>query len=184
MKKARIVKVNDDDRDVILAGYLNFEETAEILDILKKVKGLEFDFHRNIRFGKEKEKELSLFIQKAYADYISRNLNIPKKSIERTSTFGSPFQEMYGHPLKVLYTFSKEMSGKDAVSSGFESGYVRVKNADYPIVSLKSHVFFNQKIRRYECRLHNVSSTAKRLYTLLEKKLAEPELAEDLSCDF
>ena len=34
MKKARIVKVNDDDRDVILAGYLNFEETAEILDIL------------------------------------------------------------------------------------------------------------------------------------------------------
>ncbi len=180
MRKVRIVRVNNDDKNVLLAGDLNFKETSEILDILKNVNGLTFDFHRELRLNDLEMTNIYSQVQDLCKKYFAEKTQILQEQMQDIDLSG--FLQHKG--IDIAYNFGN-MSGEDIVKSRFRSGYVRVENSRnrMPIVSFDSGSRF-QPVKRYECRLHNFfPNDAKNLYNVLEGKLVKPEFMEDLSLD-
>ena len=119
---------------VLLGKRLTLEETAEVLDILRGVKGLTFDFHKNFS-EKKKRNELIARVQEVYKNFIPENYGIPKNSVEYVGTFGSEtLASTDSYLLEVIFSFG-DLSTKDLVRTGFRSGYARIINKTPAIVA-------------------------------------------------
>lgn len=180
---------------VLLGKRLNFEETIEIFDLLKGVKGLTFDFNKTLYLNNGKKNELLSSLQNLYKRFASENSGIPLESITRAgdSRPRNLFEDLDSYPLEFDYSFGN-MSSKEVVDSGFESGYVRIENKNSAIVTFNGVPLLGPKISRYICELRNISdenvpvrtkSSRKiveayqsRLFKLLEGKLLKPTFVE------
>jgi len=187
---------NSQEGEILLGKELNLEETAEVLDLLRKVKGLSLDFHRDVNFKGSKKQELMKLIQRTYIDYLSRNTDIPKKSIERVNDSGIHLYSRFeGYPLDVIYSFSRDMSSSDMINTNFRLGCARInRGMSASIVSFEGSLFGGRN-DKYTCQLKNIAKGMRihredesdielaekyqsRLYNLLEEKLQIPKFVD------
>lgn len=170
------------------------KKTIEVLDMLRKIDGLTFDFHKTIYSMGEKKDELSSLVQEAYKKFISENSKIPAKAIDYVGTFGSSMQaRSESYHLEIRYSFNG-MKTSDLVKTGFGQGCVRVNFGGYSSAAIVSFEEIHQvdKSIDYICKLNNISHGMKihqgkdseiilaqkyqsKLYNLLESKLLVPE---------
>ncbi len=182
------------DRERILLGKrLSLKETTEVLDLLRSVKGLTFDFHKLLRIEGNKKDKLYGEIQELLGRFASENSAIPRETIGHVNPFfarRSSGSEDY-FPLDVVYSFG-DVSAEKIVQSGFNSGYVRIKDSTAAIVSFNGGLGgIISNPREYKCHLNNISKgmdlqgeqetqiePAKKhqskLFNLLEGKLLKP----------
>ncbi len=183
--------------DVFLGRNLSLKETANVLDILRKVDGLTFDFHKKLYPKDGKRDEINSLVQETYKKFISKNSKISAKSVDYVETFGSQFlANSESYLLEIRYSFHG-MKTLDMMESGFELGCVRVdfgNSKSAAIVTFEGRPTFHNP-NMYLCELNNISYAIKihqgrdseivlaekyqsKLYNLLESKLLIPEFRE------
>lgn len=194
MEEKIILEASDRDK-IFLMRTLSLDETVKVLDILRRVDGLTFDFHKTLYPKGEKKDEIHNLVQETYKKFISKNSKIPSEAIGYVRTYGSQLlASTSSYPLEVRYSFGNK-SIRTIVESQFSQGYARVvfekSNHSSAIVSF-DEIHRVDKSRGYVCKLNNISNAMKihseksseiitaekyqsNLYNLLEGKLLVPE---------
>ncbi|MBI4116181.1 hypothetical protein HY449_00375 [Candidatus Pacearchaeota archaeon] len=198
MSKEEYVLDFSEREKVLLGKRLNFEETAEVLDLLRNVKGLTFDFSKTLHIRNAKKNELESLLQGLYKKIVSENSKIRSESIARVGDFhpDNLVRSFDYIPFEVDYSFGN-MSCKEIVDSRFRTGYVRIKNRTSAIVSFDGALI--GQTTRYICHLNNIYDEEKfsrfgltqsglsdevikeyqsKLFKLLEGKLLKPQFIE------
>ena len=155
--------------NIVLGAYLDKKETVEILDVLRKVKGLTFDFHKTLYLDEKQRNEFHSHVRNFCRNYVSERLmKIPFNSIESVS---DSVLSKLSEPLEMIYNFGK-MSSEELVNTAFEDGYVRIRDSA-AIISLCGLPILSRKIDRYECQMEKNKYQSK-LCKILDGKLPEP----------
>ncbi len=155
----------------ILGAYINKKETADVLDILRKVDGLTFDFHKKLYLNEKQRNEFHSHVRNFCRNYVSeRIIKIPFNSIESVSD--SELSRLSEHTIEMVYSFGK-MSSEELVNTFFENGYVRIGDSR-AIISFNGLPILSRKISEYECKMIKNNYQSK-LCEILKGKLPEPQ---------
>ncbi|MEK6760395.1 MAG: hypothetical protein AABX93_00570 [Nanoarchaeota archaeon] len=192
-----VLDVSEKDK-VLLGKDLSLDETVEVLDILRRVDGLVFDFHKTLYPKDKKKDEVHRMVQEVYKKFISENSKIPRDSIYYVGTLGSEsLARLDSYILETRYFFGNS-SSREVVDSIFEQGYARVKTkmgATAAIVSFEGRPILRGDFGKYSCKLNNIAYNMKihqeptkeirlaeeyqeRLFKVLEDKLLVPTFVD------